>query len=667
MRTCHRLAHCAVLLVAVAATVPARADDRVTPDVGVKTSPTVLVVDLGRVVTVYQTTLNGAPRVAYSINGGPEMLVPLPTGFQFTESSQPSASNDEDGNVLIAYRASGLSGSCLGAAQLKRSDTSISKNALVAQRTTANAQTFGNPAIGAKVPGGLVVIAAELQLAGRDGPGIISVQSHDGGDTWPSTVIPVSLHLDHTLGPRVALGDMTAYIGYTDYSSGSDQFTVATAANGGDLFANHAVGTYARDTRYGLPRVDVCAYDQNAWATTIDASGGGQPKRRVWQSVNGGGSWAEVWPTTSAAPQAFSVLRCFETGVSLGYFERAGQGPLHDIKVTTTPDGVAWTDPVRVNDVSIDPGRLILPPPQVTAPLALGVQPNFSLGGRAVVPGTSVFPVWVGGDSAAGLDLFTAGTPPGNLLVAAVLPGSRSVMFPGPPATAFVTIINAGAATAIGVGIALLTGIPAALTYQTTDAANAPTGSPNTPVDIPAGASQTFVVAIAPTAPFPPSDVGLSFPGANAVPVRTLIGLNTLLASASSIPVPDVVALAATPSNNGIVDLAGAAGAGAFAVATVNVGAAGAVTVSADTAGVGLPVSLNVCETNPVTGACLAPPGPSVGRQIGANETPTFGVFVSASAIVPFDPATNRVQVSFTDPGGAVRGRTSVAVRSVGP
>ena len=53
---------------------------------------------------------------------------------------------------------------------------------------------------------------------------------------------------------------------------------------------------------------------------------------------------------------------------------------------------------------------------------------------------------------------------------------------------------------------------------------------------------------------------------------------------------PDIVAMAATPSGDGIVNLSGTNGVGAFAVATVNVGAGDAFTVSADTGGASLPV-----------------------------------------------------------------------------
>jgi hypothetical protein len=247
---------------------------------------------------------------------------------------------------------------------------------------------------------------------------------------------------------------------------------------------------------------------------------------------------------------------------------------------------------------------------------------------------------------------------------AAVLPTSRSVRV-GTPVTVFATVVNAGSTTATGVGIALRTSIPTSFLFQPTDPrTNAVTGGLNTSVDLPAGSSQSFIIALTPTAPFDPTLVEFTFQGVNMDPVRTITGVNTLLLSASADPIPDIVALAATPTNDGIVNIPGPSGTGVFAVATVNVGTSGTITVLADTGGVSLPVSLTLCETNPATGACLTPPANSVTTQLNANATPTFGIFVTGSGGVPFDPATNRIFVRFRDAAGVVRGATSMAVRT---
>jgi CSLREA domain-containing protein len=258
-------------------------------------------------------------------------------------------------------------------------------------------------------------------------------------------------------------------------------------------------------------------------------------------------------------------------------------------------------------------------------------------------------------------ELFTGST---SSVVAALLPSSRSVQL-GVAATAFATIINTGEAIAAGCGIAPLTSVPASFVYQTTNpATNQITGTPNTPVDIGPGAAQSFVFAFTPNAPIPSTDVQLSFDCTNTNPAPINTGLNTLLLSASATPIPDIVALAATTTNDGIVNIPGTNGTGAFAVATVNVGATGAITASADTGNATLPVVINLCQTNPATGQCISAIDSSVTTQINANATPTFGIFVQGSGNVPFDPAANRIFVRFKDGGNVTRGSTSVAVRT---
>jgi hypothetical protein len=246
-----------------------------------------------------------------------------------------------------------------------------------------------------------------------------------------------------------------------------------------------------------------------------------------------------------------------------------------------------------------------------------------------------------------------------------------SLPIPGDPAgvpvlTAFATIIaGAGGGTALGCAIIPATPFPGSFSYQATDpTTNIPIGTPNTPVDIPAGGFKTFVVAFSPVAPFAPLDVQLVFDCTNTKPATIVSGVNTILLSASATAVSDIVALGATQGNTGIVDIPGVNGAGVFAVATVNVGASGQIAVSADTGRAILPASLTMCQTNPATGVCLGSPTNQVTTQINAGQTPTFAIFVAGRGNVPFDPANNRIFVRFKDAGGITRGATSVAVRT---
>src|SRR5207244_1012302 len=146
---------------------------------------------------------------------------------------------------------------------------------------------------------------------------------------------------------------------------------------------------------------------------------------------------------------------------------------------------------------------------------------------------------------------------------------------------AFVTIINAGPNAAFAVGIGLASPITANFKYnQTSCATNAVIGADNVPADIAPAGQACYVISITPTAPLAPTEVAFNFAGINTDPVPTLIAINTLLMSASLTPVPDIVALAATATNDGILHLPGPAGAGAFAVATSNVGIGDFITAS---------------------------------------------------------------------------------------
>jgi hypothetical protein len=330
-------------------------------------------------------------------------------------------------------------------------------------------------------------------------------------------------------------------------------------------------------------------------------------------------------------------------------FHTGGAGvPSISVELHGTSSGSTTTDANGAYSFFVQPGNYTLVPsdPKLT----------FSPASHSVT---------VTDTNATGLDFEVP-----TMLVAAVLPGGRSVTIPT-PATAFATVINTSPTTATGCGIAPVTSVPASFSFQTTNGAtNVLTGTPNTPVSIPAGQAQTYVFAFTPTAPFSPTDVQLSFDCTNTNPAPTVSGVNTLLLAASATPTPDIVALAATLNNDGIVNVPNPAAAaattppaGVFSVATVNVGAGAMITVSVD-AGASLPLSVSICQTIPATGTCQGTAGPSVTTQIDTNATPTFGIFVSASGVVPFDPANNRVFVRFKDVAGVTRGLTSVAVRT---
>jgi hypothetical protein len=168
-----------------------------------------------------------------------------------------------------------------------------------------------------------------------------------------------------------------------------------------------------------------------------------------------------------------------------------------------------------------------------------------------------------------------------------------------------------------------------------------------------------------PTAALAPTELQLFFDCGNTAPAAVISGVNTFQLSGSTTPVPDIIALAATLSGDGIVNIPGPLGTGAFAVASVNVGTRAHITVSAEVAISGLPpVTLSLSQTNPSSGPCLAPLSTIVTADVDSGATPTFAVFVRGQGLVLFNPATNRVNVLFKDHGGATRGATGVAVRT---
>ena len=285
--------------------------------------------------------------------------------------------------------------------------------------------------------------------------------------------------------------------------------------------------------------------------------------------------------------------------------------------------------------------------------------------GSTIKSNAYVAPSLIGGQVFIGSwdsHLYVFGVP-ATPIAASLLPGGRTVG-PGTTPSVFATMLNAGGTTLTNCHVALPASAPSglALTYQTTNpATNQPTGTPNTPVSIAAGQGQSFVLSFAVPSSLTDLAQGVVFACDNVTNAASIEGVDTLDLTVSASPVADIVALAATAAGNGVLHVP-AGGAGAFAAASINVGATATLTVSADLGGAALPLAVFLCETNPSTAQCLAPPAPSVQVAIDAKATPTFSVFVNASGAVPLAPAASRVFLRFADAAGAPHGSTSVAV-----
>lgn len=246
-------------------------------------------------------------------------------------------------------------------------------------------------------------------------------------------------------------------------------------------------------------------------------------------------------------------------------------------------------------------------------------------------------------------------------LASAVLPTSRSVEV-GVAATAFATVINDSAEAASDCRIGPALPFSGTFTYRETNAANEAIGPVNPALDIEPGGAATVVMSFAASETLAPTDVALNFSCANSAPAGILLGINTLTLSASATPVPDMITLTSTLSQDGVVSVP-TDGASAFGVSTVNVGAAGTLTATVDTGSENLSAVLSLCETTEF-GDCLESPSDSVTRFVDVTTSGTYSVFVQASGDIPFDPATNRVFVRFRDEQGVLRGSSSVAIRT---
>jgi hypothetical protein len=259
------------------------------------------------------------------------------------------------------------------------------------------------------------------------------------------------------------------------------------------------------------------------------------------------------------------------------------------------------------------------------------------------------------------------GPSAGARLAAAVLPGSRSVQS-GMTAAVFATVLNPSEVVAQGCWISPASPFSGRFEYRETDpGSNAVTGDPNALFDIAAGGARSFVLSFTPHAGNEADsyELMLRFKCDNSDSTAYFPGVNTVLLSFGAEVTPDLVAVALTPSQDGILQLADAASANAFAVAVSNVGASGALTVRPSGQRAAGSLRLRVCETDPATGACLAPPDESVTRTFAADETASFAVFARGEGTsVPFAPASNRIQLIAEDADGTIRGATSVAVRT---
>ena len=255
----------------------------------------------------------------------------------------------------------------------------------------------------------------------------------------------------------------------------------------------------------------------------------------------------------------------------------------------------------------------------------------------------------------------------GVRLASATLPASRSVQT-GELASVFATVVNNSDVSAEGCWIGPGAPFDGQFRYRMTDpATNAASGPENAIFDIPPRGSRSFVLSFRPEADSEARgyELPVRFKCDNGDAAPYLGGINSALLSFGASATPDLVAIAITPSADGVLRLADADTNGAFAVAVANVGAAGALNVRPQGTGEAAGLDLVLCETDPAAGTCLAPASLAVSRIFAAGETASFAVFARpGGAVVSFAPARSRIRLVAEDAGGVIRGSTSVAVRT---
>jgi YVTN family beta-propeller protein len=351
-----------------------------------------------------------------------------------------------------------------------------------------------------------------------------------------------------------------------------------------------------------------------------------------------------------------------------------------------TPDGRhVWVANQTENTVSVidtatqtvtatilvgkNPANISFTPDSRTAYVTNFADDTVSVVDTAAGTVTATIPVGAGPVSLGAFIAPALAAPPPTALVAAILPGSVSVgINVRPLPTVFATILNLTSSPLNDCQITLSTRAPGGLflaQFQTTDpATNELTGLPDVPVTIAANGSQTFLLTFDANAPLTDRGQTFDYQCDGVAEAAAEPGVNTVDILFADTPVPDIIALVASVTPGILTIPISQNQPAAFAVATENAGVAGSITVSADTGAAALPLTLTICQTNPATAACLAPPAGTVTLNFAAGATPTFSVFATASAEVPFAPGTSRIFVRFEDASGVSHGSTSLAVET---
>jgi len=256
-------------------------------------------------------------------------------------------------------------------------------------------------------------------------------------------------------------------------------------------------------------------------------------------------------------------------------------------------------------------------------------------------------------------------------LFSSILPASRAVGF-GQTAGVFANMLNSTTETGRNCrpeAPNMLSDItPNGFVYVRANAENVQVGEINTPIDIPPGAVQNWVLNISRGVAISSGRVGIRFVCDNLAPAPIYPAANTWVLRVLNPAPADIIAIGATNGAiPGVVDLP-VGGLAAFATAGINIGPTSSIVVTPQST-FGSSVSLTVCQTN-ASAECLSPPTPSLTipaylEAASQADVRTFSVFVQSNGQpIAFNPGLNRLILNFTQAGTLV-GATSVAVRTL--
>ena len=276
------------------------------------------------------------------------------------------------------------------------------------------------------------------------------------------------------------------------------------------------------------------------------------------------------------------------------------------------------------------------------------------------------------GGAVGNIRLNFSGTPGGTTsIVAAVTPVARATSVGG-RVTAFGTILNGGTIAATACSIALPAGTPVTFTYSARNLTTGTPENPGQPVNIPAGGRRDFAMSFVPNVQMA-ANIALVFDCTNSAPAPTYVGLNTFLLTGAANPPADLLSIAVTQTQDGIMNVP-LGRTGFAALAAQNIGAAANLQARLSvnpigTTGRSLAGTFTMCQTNPTTGLCIPgiPQGTVLNFAAPTNQIRTFTAFVTSNGTaIPFDPANKRLFVHFYQGSNPV-GSASVAVRTVAP